>query len=89
MKTFILKDEQGVCTGFEIYNNFISSGAIGRYIKRISSCRVNSIRKLFEKTEIHVTFMFKEIEFFVWETFGDSSHLIIGSESDVNEKIIK
>ena len=26
-------EEEGICTGFEIRNNFISSGAISRFIK--------------------------------------------------------
>ena len=88
MKTYILKSEQGVCTGFEINNNFLSSGAIARFIKRASGCKVISKRTMFSATEIHVTFMYKEKEFQVWEPFGDNSRLHIGSENTINEEII-
>jgi len=89
MKTYPFKSEQGVNIGFEVNNNFISSGAIARFIKRVPGCELNTIRKLFEKTEVHATFQYEGIEFFVWETFGDSSRLIVGSESNVKEEIIK
>ncbi len=88
MKTFILKNEQGVCTGFEINNNFIGSGAIARFIKRTSGCKVISKRKMFSATEIHVTFIYKENEFQVWEPFGDNSRLHIGSENEIKEETI-
>jgi N-acetylmuramoyl-L-alanine amidase CwlA len=88
MKTYSLKSEQGDNIGFEINNNFISSGAIARYLNRVSGCEVSTIRKLFEKSEIHVVFKFKDVEFFVWETYGDSSRLIIGSESNVKTDIV-
>lgn len=88
MKTYLLKSEQGVCTGFEIKNNFLGSGAIARFIKRASGCKVISKRKMFSATEIHVTFMYKEKEFQVWEPFGDNSRLHIGSENGIKEKTI-
>lgn len=88
MKIFILKSEQGICTGFEIRNNFVSSGAMARFIKRTPGCKVISKRRMFSATEIHVTFTYKESEFIVWEPFGDNSRLHIGSEKNINENII-
>ncbi|MBT4087703.1 MAG: hypothetical protein HOE30_04335 [Deltaproteobacteria bacterium] len=84
----MLKSEQEICTGFEIRNNFISSGSISRFIKRTPGCKVISKRKMFSKNEIHVTFNYKETEFQVWEPFGDNSRLLIGSEKETNEKTI-
>jgi len=44
MKTYLLKFKKGVCAGFEIKNNFLSTGAIARFIKRTSGCEVLSKR---------------------------------------------
>jgi len=88
MKTFLLNSEQGICKGFEIKNNFISTSAISRFIIRIPGCNVISKRKVFSNNEIHLTFNYKETEFQVWEPFGDNSRLHIGSDKEINEKII-
>ena len=88
MKTYLLKTDQGVCTGFEISNNFLGTGAIARFINRVSDCKIITKRKMFSGSEVHVIFMYKENEFQVWEPFGDNSRLHIGSESKVSEEII-
>ena len=89
MKTYTLNTDQGECIGFEIQNNFFGSRSIARFIKRVPGCEVKSIRKIFAPSEIHTTFRYKDKEFIVWEPYGDNSRLHIGSEHNVNEKIIK
>ena len=80
MKTFLLNNDEGELTGFEISNSFLSSGSIARCVRRIRGCDVVSSRRWFSADEVHVRFLFANKRFILWEPFGDNSRLWVGPE---------
>lgn len=80
MRTFLLNNDEGELSGFEISNSFLSSGGIAKYVRRIQGCEVVGTRRWFSADEVHVRFSFSGKRFIVWEPFGDNSRLWIGPE---------
>ena len=90
MKTYKLYDKNSELYAFEISNSFLGSGSIARFLKRCSGCDIVKVRKMFSSSDEHVYFKFEDLDFIVWEPFGDSSRLFIGfsDPNNINRAVL-
>lgn len=89
MKTYTLKNDDGEITGFEIPNSFISSKSIARFIEKATGSEIISVRKMFSPSDVHVNFVYENIEFEVCEPFGDNSRLWVYPKDKLKSKAIQ
>jgi hypothetical protein len=84
MRTFPVIGDDGIQRAFEIEHVYISRGALFQLLSSIEgvSCVTKPDRK--ERTAgVRVEFKHRDVDFFVWEPYGDNSRYWIGPKENL------
>ena len=89
MRTFPILDSNGEVFAFEIESSYFpTSGAVARFFATCPQVEIAKIRKLFEfGNEIRTEFRVKDIQFEVWEPYGDNSRFWVGPSGENPKRV--
>ena len=83
MRTYELHRDDGYFLAFEIENVYVRPKKIGEILGMVDGVTDVKVRRpLGASRDVHVAFKYMDINYIVWEPFGDNSRYWIGPEQE-------
>jgi hypothetical protein len=88
MKTYPIKTDDNRTFAFEISNAYIGANTIADLLRQ--NGRVTNLKKRqpFQSPgDVHIEFQYADVDFMVWEPYGDNSRYWIGPKNDADRSV--